>query len=94
MRTLWIWILLAMTVAAPAFGADMADIKDKIYDETGTDVLGFIEVRQGWRVTDDPHEKNTSISEGRFQLAAEKDAILRLAQNDIAEPDAPGAATR
>ncbi|MEE8432445.1 MAG: hypothetical protein V3S16_14455 [Candidatus Desulfatibia sp.] len=49
-------------------------LQDRLYDKYGVDLNGFIEGRQGWRLRDDPYEKDSSISEMRMQLDVSKDA--------------------
>ena len=71
-------IILATFFTAPAAAFTF---QDQLYDKYGVELHGFIELRQGWRLQDDPYEKKTSISEGRFQLDLDKDfgrAILKL----------------
>lgn len=46
---------------------------DWFYDRYETELYGFVEVRQGWRLQDDPEEKNESISEARLQLNLSKE---------------------
>jgi hypothetical protein len=54
-------------------GATAGSLTDKLYDDYGIEFSGFAEVRQGWRLQEDPFQKETSISEARLQLAASKD---------------------
>ncbi len=64
---------------ADAKGAfSMPDVLDEKY---GIDLFGFIEGRQGWRLQEDPYEKDISISEMRMQLDLSKDVnwgIIKL----------------
>ncbi|MCJ7602371.1 MAG: hypothetical protein MUO63_12855 [Desulfobulbaceae bacterium] len=63
------WVCLAAGVA----GADMQTWKDRLDDAYAIDLSGFIEARNGWRLQDDPHEKDVSIAEMRLQLEAGRD---------------------
>ncbi len=47
--------------------------QDKLYDEYDIEASGFLEMRQGWRIVDDPYEKGESISEARIQLELGRD---------------------
>jgi len=67
----FIFIILVSTVFAVAVNASV--LQDRLYDKYGVGLNGFIEGRQGWRLQDDPFEKNTSISEMRMQLDLSKD---------------------
>lgn len=49
-----------------------ASFQETLSDDYGIDVIGFMEVRQGWRLSDDPYQKGRSISEGRVQVNATK----------------------
>ncbi|MCP4159927.1 MAG: hypothetical protein GY760_07635 [Deltaproteobacteria bacterium] len=44
------------------------DLQDKIYDATGFEINGFIDVRQGFRTVDADNQKDYSISELRTRL--------------------------
>ncbi len=48
-------------------------IQDRLYDDFGMDLTGFVELRYGSRLQDDSYEKDESISEGRVQLEVGKD---------------------
>ena len=67
--------LAAFLIAICLTGGARAELsfKDKLYDDYGIDLLGFVEARQGWRLQDDPNEDDMSISEARLQLEASKD---------------------
>jgi hypothetical protein len=78
-KILFIFIILVPAVFPVAVNA--SSIQDRLDDKYGIDLFGFIEGRQGWRLQDDPYEKNTSISEMRMQLDLSKDAdwgIIKL----------------
>lgn len=66
--TLW----LTGTLLYPPVARSSA-FQDKFYDDYGMEFNGFVEVRQGWRLQDDPHEKDASISETRVQVDLSKD---------------------
>jgi len=63
-------VAFVMLAATPAVASSMAD---KLYDQYGIDLAGFVEVRQGWRLQNDQYQKGESISEGRIQLEMGKD---------------------
>ena len=71
-------------------------LQDRLYDDFAIELNGFVEVRQGWRLQEDPYEKKTSISEGRFQLDVGKDfdiEILKIKADltgDLVEEEARG----
>lgn len=49
-------------------------IGDQLYEKYEIELNGFIEGRQGWRLQNDPHQKDASISEIRLQLDLTRDA--------------------
>ncbi|HEA69134.1 MAG TPA: hypothetical protein ENI07_20335 [Desulfobacterales bacterium] len=53
---------------------DKFSIRDQLYKKYEIELYGFIEGRQGWRLQNDPHEKDASISEMRLQLDLTRDA--------------------
>ena len=61
--------MLGMPVAANAGFA----FQDTLADLYQTDVYGFVEARNGWRLQNDPNQKDTSISEMRLQLNISSD---------------------
>ncbi|KPK02320.1 MAG: hypothetical protein AMK71_02740 [Nitrospira bacterium SG8_35_4] len=50
-----------------------SDLSDWMYDRYESELFGFMEARQGWRLQDDPHEEDETISEARFQLDLSKE---------------------
>lgn len=70
--------IVFIAVVAAAFvlagSVDASFLQDRLYDKYGVDLNGFIEGRQGWRLQDDPYEKDSSVSEMRMQLDVSKDA--------------------
>lgn len=53
------------------------------------DLTGFMEVRSGWRLQDDPYEKSASIGEARIQIEIEKNwpiATLNVTADFLADP--------
>ncbi len=86
MRKRWpisqiVFIIAWLAVFALAEAGDASPLQDRVYDKYGIDLFGFIEGRRGWRMQDDPYEKDTSISEMRMQLDLSKDAdwgIIKL----------------
>lgn len=76
-----VFIIACLAVFALAEAGDASPLQDRLYDKYGIDLNGFIEGRQGWRLQDDPYEKDISISEMRMQLDLSKDAdwgIIKL----------------
>lgn len=63
-------ILISITLAliAAAGRPSASQLQDRLYDDYGVELNGFVEMRQGWRLQGDPYEKQTSISEARLQL--------------------------
>ena len=53
--------------------ASASDIGDWLYDQYEAELFGFAEARQGWRLQDDPFEKDESVSEVRMQLDLSKE---------------------
>jgi hypothetical protein len=86
MRKRWpiaqiVFIITGLAVFALGEAGDASPLQDRLYDKYGIALNGFIEGRQGWRLQDDPYEKDTSISEMRMQLDLSKDAdwgIIKL----------------
>lgn len=86
MRKRWpisqmVFIIIGLAVFALTEAGDASPLQDRLYDKYGIDLFGFIEGRQGWRLQDDPYEKDISISEMRMQLDLSKDAdwgIIKL----------------
>jgi len=67
---------LALAAAGLATGVARAELqpwKDGLYDAYAIDLGGFVEARNGWRLQNDPHEKDASIAEMRLQLEAGRD---------------------
>ena len=85
MRKPWL-IPLFILIALVWEGFSLADTEDafSIRDQLKNyeiELYGFIEGRQGWRLQDDPHQKDASISEMRLQLDLTRDAdwgIIKL----------------
>lgn len=59
-------IILVLIVASGSSPA--SELQDRLYDAYEVELNGFAEVRQGWRLQDDPYEESASISEARLQL--------------------------
>lgn len=64
---------MAFAASMPSHAAPLDDLKDKVYDNYGIDLLGFIEARAGWRLQEDDYERDVSIAEIRMQLELGKD---------------------
>lgn len=71
MISLIVVALLAIPISQDIRAA--TSLKDKLYDDYGIDMVGFIEARQGWRLQNDPYSDDMSISETRLQLEMTKD---------------------
>jgi len=50
-----------------------SELGDWMYDRYETELFGFMEARQGWRLQNDPVEEDETISEARFQLDLSKE---------------------
>lgn len=75
------WLILPFILISLVWeGFSLADtgdkfsIRDQLYKKYEIELYGFIEGRQGWRLQNDPHEKDASISEMRLQLDLTRDA--------------------
>ncbi|MEN8262178.1 MAG: hypothetical protein ABFR82_01805 [Nitrospirota bacterium] len=55
------------------YNASASEIRDWLYDRYETELFGFAEARQGWRLQNDRFEKDESISEVRTQLDLSKE---------------------
>ena len=67
------WTVLTLMIAAGPVKADINSIKDDLYDAYEIDLNGFIEVRNGWRLQHDSHQKAASLAEIRLQMELGKD---------------------
>jgi len=70
-------------------GIANANIKDESLNTVDVDVTGFVDMRVGARTQHDPLQKDSSISEFRFQLEAEKyigDSILNIVADFLLDP--------
>jgi len=64
-------LLLAMAFAPVLAGQDEEPKEDAVqafFDKLETEYHGFYEVRSGYRLQNDPHEKDMSIMEARYQF--------------------------
>ena len=64
-------LVLLFAWMGPAFARPyepITKVKDWLYDNYYTDMYGFVELRNGWRLQDDPYQKDASLAEGRMQL--------------------------
>jgi hypothetical protein len=66
-------IFVLMACLAAGRYSHASELSDWLYDRYETELYGFIETRQGWRLQDDPFEKDESISEIRTQLELSRD---------------------
>lgn len=60
------WHLVALCVVLGA--AAIAPAQDSWLADSGVDVHGFADLRMGTRLRNDPHERDTSLAEGRLQF--------------------------
>lgn len=57
------------------------NLQTLLSDKYGVDLYGFFEVRNGWRLQDDPYSRDAAIAEARLQLDLNKDtgwAIFKI----------------
>lgn len=66
-------MVFLFSVTAVTDDASASEVGDWLYDRYETELYGFIEARQGWRLQDDPFEEDESISEARLQLDLSKE---------------------
>ncbi len=55
------------------YSASASELGDWMYDRYETELFGFMEIRQGWRLQNDPFEEDETISEARLQLDLSKE---------------------
>lgn len=67
------YLIISIYLVLPANADSFAGLKDKVYDNYGIDLLGFIEARAGWRLQDDEYQRDVSLAEIRLQLELGKD---------------------
>ncbi len=70
-RVMTAMLLLAMPFSAVAMGQDEEPQEDHVqafFDKLETEYHGFYEVRSGYRLQNDPQEKDMSIMEARYQF--------------------------
>lgn len=68
-----IFVTFLFSIKGVIQNASASEAGDWLYDRYETELYGFVEVRQGWRLQDDPFEKDESISEVRMQLNLSKE---------------------
>ena len=72
-RIVLIGCVLVTLVFIVIYNASASETGEWFYDRYETELYGFIEARQGWRLQNDPLEKDDSISEVRVQLDLSKE---------------------
>lgn len=80
---------LDMDMPAAAEDDDYAESGEGFRDQLPFELSGFVEVRGGVRLADQPYEKRASIGETRLQLQADKywgDFALRVTSDFVADP--------
>lgn len=65
-------LLLVCLIGAEGV-TNASELGDWMYDTYDTELYGFVEARQGWRLQNDLHEDDETISEVRSQLTISKD---------------------
>lgn len=73
MQALWGLFSAVFFFGAVSLPTSAASLADAVYDQWALDMAGFVEIRQGWRLQEDPDEQQTAISEARLQVQLEKD---------------------
>ncbi len=58
---------LLFVLPVSAFEEHLQGIKDSLYDTYEIDYYGFVEMRSGWRMQEDPYEKDATLAEIRLQ---------------------------
>jgi hypothetical protein len=66
-------ISILLSIKGVIQNASASEVGDRLYDRYETELYGFVEARQGWRLRDNPFEKDESISEVRMQLNLSKE---------------------
>jgi hypothetical protein len=80
---LWPALVIGLVLMAPTIvnGGGLEDFQSTLSDNYRTDFNGFVEVRAGSRLQEDPDQKNASLGELRLQVDLSSDldwAILKL----------------
>ncbi len=65
--------VLVTLVFIVIYNASASEIGEWFYDRYETELFGFAEMRQGWRLQNDLFEKDESVSEVRMQLDLSKE---------------------
>lgn len=81
-------VFLLAALAAPAAADEQPPWRDRLYDDYGLEVAGFMEGRAGMRLQDDAHEKDASMGEVRGQLDLTRDfdrALLKFKGDLLAD---------
>ena len=65
--------VLVTLVFIAIYNASASEIGEWFYDRYETELFGFAEMRQGWRLQNDLFEKDESVSEVRMQLDLSKE---------------------
>jgi hypothetical protein len=75
-------VLVTLIIMYPAFmdNTSASELGDRMYDRYETELFGFMEARQGWRLQDDSFEEDENISEARFQLDLSKECEWGIAK--------------
>jgi hypothetical protein len=73
-------ILLLWVVPQSVYAEDgddysfsIAELQNSLLDNYDIDLFGFMEIRSGWRLQNDPYEKDASLGEARIQLDLGRD---------------------
>lgn len=87
-KNLPLFLLLAIIWPATAWGGQLSELRDYLYDHQQTELFSFLEVRGGWRLDPDQDEKEASLAEARWQLDLSKDlnwGLLKLKTDFIGD---------
>ncbi len=73
-KSIALWALFLSLALLPSWAAaETVPLKDRLYDNYGLDLAGFVETRWGGRLVDDSEEKDLSLGETRLQLDLSRD---------------------
>ena len=68
-----LFFALSVVFSSSTVAETLSDIKEFLYDEYEIDAYGFLEVRGGLRLQNDPYQKDASIEEVRLQTDFSRD---------------------
>ena len=68
-----LFFALSVVFSSSTVAETIPDIKEFLYDEYEIDAYGFLEIRGGLRLQNDPYEKDATIEEARLQTDLSRD---------------------